>query len=91
MNLLRYYDKRTTSEGMRCEFRTALIVKEHRKWMVLLVVDAGRLKLVRRRVTEQRHMADISCNERKAKATLRRLARLRGTPRDVRDAVRAVL
>ena len=76
---------------MRCEFRTALIVKQNRKWMQLLVIEGGRLKLINRLMTEQRHMTDIACDDRRVKASLRRLARLRGTPRTVRDALQNAL
>ena len=79
MNLQRYH----TEQGMV----TALVVKEAHKWMTILVVDGGRLRLVREPVTEKQYMTPAQTNERKAKASLRRLARKRGTSRAIRTAI----
>ena len=67
--------------------QTALIVKIARKWMQVLVVNDGRLRIIRQPITEQRYMSPLQTNERKAKASLRRLARKRGTPRKIKAAV----
>ncbi len=72
-----------TEQGMV----TALIVSEARKWMTVLVVDHGRLRLIREPVTEKQYMVPAQTNERKAKASLRRLARKRGTSRKIRAAI----
>ncbi len=66
---------------------TALVVKEAHKWMTVLVVDGGRLRLVRELVTEKQYMVPALTNERKALASLRRLARKRGTSRAIRTAI----
>jgi len=87
MDLQRYHDR----NGYHSEFRTALVVSQGRKWMQLLIVRDGRLHLIRRLITEQRYMNPISCNERRVKATIRRLARKKGTARKVRSAVSLVL
>ncbi len=79
MQLQRYH----TEQGMV----TALVVKEAHKWMTILVVDGGRLRLIREPVTERQYMTPAQTNERKAKASLRRLARKRGTSRAIRTAV----
>ncbi len=79
MQLQRYH----TEQGVV----TALVVKEARKWMTVLIVDAGRLRLIREPITEKQYMTPALTNERKAKASLRRLARKRGTSRKVRAAV----
>ena len=79
MNLQRY----RTDEG--CQ--TALIVETARKWMRVLVVDAGRLRIIRAPVSDQQHMTPLQTNQRKAIASLRRLARKRGTSRKIRAAV----
>ena len=68
----------------------ALIVKEGRKWMQLLIIKGGRLKMIRCPMTAKDHMSPIQTNERKARATLRRLARKRGTPRNIRAVVAAL-
>ena len=82
MNLQRY----RTEQGVI----TALVVKEAPKWMTVLVVDAGRLRLIREPVTEKQYMTSLQTNERKAKASLRRLARKRGTSRKIRAAIAAI-
>ena len=79
MNLQRYH----TEQGMV----TALIVSEARKWMTVLVVDGGRLRIIREPVTEKQYMTPALTNERKAKASLRRLARKRGTSRKIRATI----
>jgi hypothetical protein len=65
--------------------RTAIIVSTGRKWMKVLVVEAGRLKIVRRPLSDMSLMTLAITNQRKSKATLRRLARKRGTPQAVRS------
>ncbi len=82
MQLQRYHD----GTG----FRTALVAKEGRKWMEVLIIDGGRLKVIRCLLSEQRYMTPIQTNERKAKASLRRLARKRGTSRTIRAAIAAI-
>ena len=79
MNLCRY---RTEHSAI-----TALVVTTARKWMTVLVVDGGRLRLIRRPVTDQHHMTPLATNTRRAMATYRRLARKRGTSRKIRAAV----
>ena len=79
MQLQRYHDQ--------TGFRTALVIKEGHKWMNVLVINEGQLQIIRRLLSEQRYMSPIQTNERKAKASLRRLARKRGTPRQIRSAV----
>jgi len=79
LDLQRYH----TEQGVT----TALVVNEARKWMTVLIVSHGRLRLIREPVTEKQYMTSLQTNERKAKASLRRLARKRGTPRKVRAAV----
>ena len=69
--------------------RPAVIVKEARKWMDVLVIDAGKLRIVKRPLTEKEFMSPLATNERKAMASLRRIARKRGTSRKVRAAVAA--
>lgn len=76
LDLKRYRDSRQT--------RVALIVSTGRKWMKVLVVEAGQLKIVRRPLTDLSYMTSMSANQRKVKASLRRLARKRGTARPVR-------
>lgn len=67
--------------------RTALIVKEGRKWMSLLIVRGGRLEMIQRPLTDQRYMTPAPGNQRKAAASMRRLARKRGTSRKIRRAL----
>ena len=83
MELQRYHDEDQT-------VRTALIAKEGRKWMQVLIVKSGRLKMIRRPLTDKDHMSPLRTNERKARASLRRLARKRGTSRIIRAAVKAL-
>lgn len=71
-------------------FHTAMITKEGRKWMQVLIVKGGKLKIVRRPLDDKRYMKPLTTNERKAKASLRRLARKCGTPRTARAAVAAL-
>lgn len=71
--------------------RTALIVKEGRKWMSLLIVRSGRLAMIRRPLTDQRYMTPALGSERKAKASMRRLARKRGTTSTIRKALASAL
>ena len=68
--------------------RVALVINEGRKWMQVLVIDKGRLKMVRRPVTEKQYMTPLQTNERKAKASFRRMARKRGTSRKIRQAIK---
>ncbi len=82
MQLQRYHDGH--------QFRSALIAKEGRKWMQVLVISAGRLKMLRKPLTDKGYMSPMPTNERKARASLRRLARKRGTARDIRAAVAAI-
>lgn len=81
MELHRYHD-----EDER--FRTALITKEGTKWMRVLVIDGGRLRMISRPLTDKAHMATMTTNERKSRATFRRLARLKGTSREIRRVVK---
>ena len=83
MQLQRYQDQDNN-------FRTALIASEGRKWMQVLVVNGGRLQMVRRPMTDKAYMNPMPTNERKARASLRRLARKRGTARNIRAAVAAI-
>jgi len=68
--------------------RVALITKEGRKWMNVLIVKDGRLKMVRRELGEKKFMTPCATNTRKAKASIRRLARKRGTSRRIKTAVK---
>jgi len=70
-------------------FRAALVAKEGRKWMQVVVVDGGSLKMIRRPLTEKDHMTTVAWNS-KSKASMRRLARKRGTARAVRAAVKEI-
>ena len=79
INLQRY----RTEEG--CQ--TALVIETARKWMQVLIVDAGRLRIIRAPVSDQRYMTPLQTNERKAIASLRRLARKPGTSSKIRAAV----
>tara|TARA_R110000823_G_scaffold178830_1_gene311258 strand:- start:16 stop:327 length:312 start_codon:yes stop_codon:yes gene_type:complete len=65
--------------------RTAIIVSTGRKWMKVLVVEAGKLKIVRRPLSDLSYMTSAIINQRKEKATLRRMARRRGTAKAVRS------
>lgn len=82
MELLRY------REELLKGARPAIVVAEGRKWMKVLIVDSGKLRVVRRPLTEKAHMTPLQTNERKARASLRRLARKRGTPRVIREFVK---
>lgn len=68
-------------------FVTALTIKKARKWMRLLIVDGGRLRIIRCLASEESYMSPLSTNDRKAKASLRRLARKRGTSRAIRAVI----
>lgn len=81
MELQRYQDTDN-------RFRTALVAKEGRKWMQVLVVEDGRLKLIKRPLTDKEYMSPLLTNERKSRASLRRLARKAGTSRAIRLAVK---
>ncbi len=81
MELQTYHDQR--------QIRTAMITKEGRKWMNVLVIDGGSLKIVKRPMADRQKMATIPWT-RKNKASLRRLARRRGTSRAVRAAVKEI-
>ena len=70
-------------------FRVALVISEGRKWMRLAVIDAGKLHVIKRSMDEQQHMTPMAMN-RKMKASLRRLARKKGTARAVRAAVKEI-
>jgi len=83
MELMRYQEELLTG------FRPALVASEGRKWMKVVVIDKGQLKMVRRPMTEQQYMTPMSMN-RKERASLRRLARKRGTSRAIRAAVKEI-
>ena len=87
MQLQRYHDYAVTAAGTHSEFRTALVAREGHKWMTLLVISDGQLKLIRRPLTDACYLTPLQTNERKAKASLRRLARKRGTSRKIRAAI----
>lgn len=70
-------------------FRAALVAKEGRKWMSVVVVDGGNLKMIRRPLSEKDHMVPVAWN-RKSKASMRRLARKKGTARTIREAVKEI-
>lgn len=91
MNLMRFRDQQKTRGHVFEQFRTALLVEEGRKWMTLLVIRDGRLALIRRPRSDQKYMDPIQCNQRRAKASLRRLGRKRGTSRKIRQALEATL
>jgi len=42
-------------------------------------------------LTEKQHMTPLATNERKAKASFRRMAKRRGTPRKVREFLKEAL
>ena len=71
--------------------RTAIIVSTGSKWMKVLVVEAGRLKIVRRPLSDMSYMTSAITDQRKSKATLRRMARRRGTAKAVRVFVGGLL
>ena len=83
MELMRY------QEPLLGGFRSALVASEGRKWMQVVVVNAGNLKMIRRPLTEKDHMTPVAWN-RKNKASMRRLARKRGTARNIRAAVKEI-
>lgn len=83
MELMRYQD-----EDQR--FHIALVAKEGRKWMQVVMVKGGGLKAVKRPLTDKKYMQPLETNERKAKASLRRMARKRGTSRVVRAAIKEI-
>lgn len=70
-------------------FRAALVAKEGRKWMSLVVVDGGNLKMIRRPLSEKDHMTPVAWNS-KSKASIRRLARKKGTTPAIRAAVKEI-
>ncbi len=73
------------------QYRTAIIVSKGRKWMKVLVVEAGKLKIVRRPLSDMSYMTSEITNQRKSKATLRRMARRRGTAKAIRVFVGGLL
>lgn len=81
MNLMRYKD-------LDGRMHPILIIKEGRKWMSFLIIRGGSLKTVRKPVTEKKYMAPLQTNERKAKASLRRMARKPGTSRIIKQAIK---
>lgn len=83
MQLQRYLDQDN-------RFRTALVAKEGRKWMQVLVVNDGHLQLIRRPLTDKGYMSPLQTNERKSRASLRRIARRRGTSRAVRAVIKEI-
>ena len=91
MDLMRFRDQQKTRGHVVEQFRTALVVEKGRKWMTLLVIREGRLALIRRLLSDQRYMDPIQCNQRRAKASLRRLGRKRGTHRKIRQALEVLL
>jgi hypothetical protein len=68
--------------------RPVLVIGEGRKWMQILMVDDGRLRIRKLPIEEQRYMAPLTTNERKARASFRRLARKPGTSRKIRQAIK---
>ena len=70
--------------------RIAMVVKTGRKWMQVLVIDSGRLRMVKRPLSDLDYMERIEAS-RKTTASLRRLARQHGTARNIRDFLRATL
>ena len=82
MELQRYLDQDN-------KYRTAMVTKEGRIWMRVLRVDDGALKIVKRPMTDHKYMTPLPWT-RKNKASLRRLARRRGTSRAVRAAVKEI-
>ncbi len=71
--------------------RPALVIYEGRKWMDLLVVDHGRLRILKRSLDEKKHLTPLVTNERKAKASIRRLARKKGTSKRIREYLKESL
>jgi hypothetical protein len=71
--------------------RPALIMKQGRKWMTLLVVDNGRLKTKRVAATDAQYLSPIPTNYRKARASWRRMAKKKGTSRAVRNYLKESL
>lgn len=70
-------------------FQIALVANEGRKWMNVVIVKGGSLKMIRRPLTEKDHMTPIAWSQ-KSKASMRRLARKQGTARNVRAAVKEI-
>jgi hypothetical protein len=83
MQLMRY------QEPMLGGFRSALVASEGRKWMQVVVIEGGKLKMIKRLLTEKDHMVPMAWN-RKSKASMRQMARRRGTARNVRAAVKEI-
>ena len=91
MKLQRYRDRIQTGLWIEEQTRVALVVKTARKWMDVLVVESGRLKIVKRPVTDLSYMSPLSTNERKARASFRRMARKKGTSRNIRSFLKEAL
>lgn len=70
MSIVRYHDGQ--------QYRVALIVKRTRKYLHVLVIDAGALRRRRVPLAEERYMRALDAGRRqrrKCAASLRRLAR----------------
>ena len=83
MELMRY------QEPLLGGFRCALVASEGRKWMQVVVVNGGRLQMIKRPLTEKAFMVPTAWN-RKSKASMRRLARKSGTAAKIRAAVKEI-
>ena len=83
MELQRYRDEEQT--------RIALVAKTGRKWMRVLVVEAGKLRMVKRPMADLQYMSPLPTNERKARASFRRMARKSGTNRNIRHFLKEAL
>ena len=81
MQLQRYHDTD--------QCRIAMITQEGRIWMRVMVIDGGGLKIVKRPMADQQYMRSLPWT-RKNKASIRRLARKKGTTRAVRKAVKEI-
>ncbi len=82
MELQRYLDQDN-------KYRTVMVTTQGRVWMRVLRVDDGGLKIVKRPMTDHKYMTPLPWT-RQNKASLRRLARRRGTSRAVRAAVKEI-
>lgn len=74
--------------------RTAVILSKARKWMRVALIDAGRIKVKKMPISEERFMQEMDLGKaqrRKSFASLRRLARKKGTPTKLRNEITEVL
>lgn len=79
-----------TNEGTRC----ALVLSVGRKWMRVGLVEPNLIKAKKVPISEQRWLEPLDMGkgqERKAKATVRRLARKKGHTKKLREEIAEAL